>query len=36
MANARQEEFENKLHLDEITSIICIPKGEQVWVLGIV
>ena len=33
MVDTLKEEFE--LHLDEITSIICILKGEQVWVLGV-
>uniref|UniRef100_A0A9I9E6Z2 Uncharacterized protein n=1 Tax=Cucumis melo TaxID=3656 RepID=A0A9I9E6Z2_CUCME len=33
MANAHKEEFVSKLHLDEITFIIYIPKGEQVWIL---
>ena len=34
-ANAREEEFGNKLHLiSEVTSNICIPKGEQVRKVG--
>ena len=33
-ANARKEKFGNKLHLDEITSNVCISKGEQVRTLG--
>ena len=34
MANAHKEEFDNKLHLSEIASNICIPKGEQVQTVG--
>ena len=34
MANGLKEEFGKKLHLGNITSIICVPKGEQVWLLG--
>ena len=30
MANTRKEEFEDKLHLSEITFIIYVPKEEQV------
>ncbi|KAA0062632.1 uncharacterized protein E6C27_scaffold79G001430 [Cucumis melo var. makuwa] len=35
MANVRKEEFENKLHLGQTTSIICTPKGGQVWAIGV-
>ena len=35
MANTCKEEFRDKLHLDKITSIIYIPKGEKMWVLGV-
>ena len=34
MADACNEEFGDKIHLGEITSITCDPKAEQVWVLG--
>ena len=34
MANMHKKEFGDKLHLDEITSIICVLKEEQVWVFG--
>ena len=34
MTNMHKEEFGDKLHLGEIASTICIPKGKQVWVLG--
>ncbi|TYK07860.1 uncharacterized protein E5676_scaffold1933G00010 [Cucumis melo var. makuwa] len=34
MANTCKEEFKYLLHIDEITSITCVPKGEQVWVLS--
>ena len=34
MANVCKEEFEDKLYLAEMISIICNSKGEQVWVLG--
>ena len=30
----RKEEFDNKLHLSEVTSNICISRGEQVQTLG--
>ena len=29
-----KKEFGDKLLLSEITSVICISKGEQVWTLG--
>ena len=32
MVNARKGDLGNKLHLSKITSIICVPKEEQVWV----
>uniref|UniRef100_A0A9I9DHN6 Uncharacterized protein n=1 Tax=Cucumis melo TaxID=3656 RepID=A0A9I9DHN6_CUCME len=34
MTNGCKEKFGDKLHFDEITSITCVLKGEQVWVLG--
>ncbi|KAA0026294.1 cytochrome b561 and DOMON domain-containing protein [Cucumis melo var. makuwa] len=34
MANACKEKFGDELYLSKITSIICVPKGEQVWVYG--
>ena len=34
MVNTHKKKFGDKLHLAEITSIIYISKGEQVWVLG--
>ena len=30
-----KEEFGEKLHFGEITSIICVPIREQVWALGV-
>ena len=34
MVNTCKKEYGEKLHLGELTSTTCVPKGEQVWVFG--